>query len=312
MSGAEELLNSGSSTYLARPESEPHIVVGENRFITVPAELKRIAVQFDHDVETVTFDCPRYWDGLDMSKMGIYINYMRADKAYGCFRAENVAIDEADENIMHFTWTISKNVTLVKGNLQFLVCVRKADDEDNEINHWNSELCTDMYVSEGMECAEVILPEYPDILSQWYSEVKAIMEILLNARDAGEFNGATFVPYVDEEGNISWTNDLDFPNPETQNIRGARYIPHISEDGTLTWTNDKGLPNPEGTYVRGATYIPHISSDGIISWTNDRGLPNPDPVFIRGAAGVNAIVVSELEPATGPVLWFDTSTKSVE
>lgn len=277
MSGAEELLNSGASTYLARPETEPHIVIGEDRFITVPAELKRIAVQFDHDVETVTFDCPRYWDGLDMSAMGIYINYMRSDKAYGCFRAENVSVDEADENIMHFTWTISKNVTLVKGNIQFLVCVRKSDDENNEINHWNSELCKDMYVSEGMECAEVILPEYPDIISQWDSEVRVVMDILLNARDAGEFNGATFVPTVDEDGNISWTNNLGLENPETVNIHGA-------------------------------TFTPSIDAEGNISWTNDKGLPNPPTVNIRGAAGVNAVVVSDTEPATGPVLWFDTST----
>lgn len=245
MAGAEELLNSGASTYLARPETEPHIVVGEDRFITVPAELKRIGVQFDHDIETVTFDCPRYWDNHDMSKMGIYINYMRSDKAYGCFRAENVSVDESDDHIMHFTWTISKNVTLVKGNLAFLICVRNPDDSDNEINHWNSELCTDMYVSEGMECAEVILPEYPDIISQWNSEVQAVMDILLNARDAGEFNGATFVP--------------------------------------------------------------SITPDGILSWTNNGGFKNPPVVNIRGAAGINAVVVSELEPATGPVLWFDTS-----
>ena len=60
MSGAEELLNREATTYLARLEAEPHIVIGEDRFITVPSELKRIAVQYDHNIETVTFDCPRY------------------------------------------------------------------------------------------------------------------------------------------------------------------------------------------------------------------------------------------------------------
>ena len=276
MSGAEELLNSGASTYLARPETEPHIVVGEDRFITVPPELKRIAVQFDHDVETVTFDCPRYWDGLDMSKMSIYINYIRSDRAYGCYRAENVTIDEADENIMHFTWTISMNVTQVKGEIKFLICIRKADEEGNELNHWNSELCKDMYVSEGMECGEVILPQYPDIVEQWANDVQAIKDILLNARDAGEFNGATFIPSVTEDGDLSWTNNLNFENPKPVNIHGA-------------------------------TFTPSIDAEGNISWTNDKGLPNPPTVNIRGAAGINAVVVSDTEPATGPVLWFDTS-----
>ena len=57
------------------PNLEEHIKIGLDRHITVPESLKRIAVQYDHNVETVTFDCPRYWDGHDMSKMTVYINY---------------------------------------------------------------------------------------------------------------------------------------------------------------------------------------------------------------------------------------------
>ena len=38
--------------------------------------------------------------------------------------------------------------------------------------------------------------------------------------DAGA-PGATFTPYVDGNGNLSWTNDGGLDNPATQNIRGA-------------------------------------------------------------------------------------------
>ena len=38
---------------------------------------------------------------------------------------------------------------------------------------------------------------------------------------AGE-NGATFTPQVDAEGNLSWTNDKNLPNPQTVNIKGER------------------------------------------------------------------------------------------
>lgn len=37
--------------------------------------------------------------------------------------------------------------------------------------------------------------------------------------------GATFVPSVDENGNISWTNDKGYTNPQTQNITGPQGIP---------------------------------------------------------------------------------------
>lgn len=229
MSKADELLNSLSeddiSLQLVNPDTEPHIVIDEDRFITVPIELQRIAVQYDHDVETVTFDCPRYWDGLDMSELRIYINYMRKDRYVACYKATDVTVDAVDSNIMHFNWTISRNVTEVKGELKFLVCIKKGDEDGNEVNHWNSELNTEMYISEGLEVEPSIFDPYPDIIGQWEDEVQRVKDILLAARDSGEFDGATFTPSVDADGNLSWTNDKGRDNPTTVNIKG--YSPAI-------------------------------------------------------------------------------------
>ena len=230
MSKADELLNSLSeddiSLQLANPETEPHIIIGEDRVISVPKELQRIAVQYDHDVETVTFDCPRYWDDLDMSKLNIYINYMRKDRYVGCYKATDITVDDADSNIMHFNWKISRNVSEVVGEFKFLVCIKKSDAEGYEVNHWNSELNTEMYISQGLEAEESIFDAYPDIISQWEDEVNAVKQILLDARDSGELDGATFTPSVDEAGNLSWTNDKGRENPATVNIKG--YSPSVS------------------------------------------------------------------------------------
>lgn len=175
MSQAYELLNSLAdatpSLQLANPETEPHILISNDRVVTVPKELQRIAVQYDHDVETVTFDCPRYWDGLDMSELRIYVNYMRRDRVVGCYLAQNVTVDTTDSAIMHFDWTISRNVSQVAGEIKFLVCIKKGDSEGNEVNHWNSELNNQMYVSEGLEVGGEIFDDYPDIILQWKDEL---------------------------------------------------------------------------------------------------------------------------------------------
>lgn len=229
MSKAEKLLNglseSDISLQSANPETEPHIVIGDDRFISVPVELRRIAVQYDHDVETVTFDCPRYWDDLDMSKLSIYINYMRKDREVGLYKATDISIDAANDKIMHFNWTISHNVTEAVGSLKFLICIKKSDADGNEVNHWNSELNTEMYISEGLEVESGIFDPYPDIIAQWEDEVQRVKDILLAARDAGEFDGTTFTPFVDDDGNLSWTNDKGKDNPATKNIKG--YSPKI-------------------------------------------------------------------------------------
>lgn len=229
MSKADELLNSLSdsdiSLQLAAPETEPHIVIGDDRFISVPKELQRIAVQHDHNVETVTFDCPRYWDDLDMSELSIYVNYMRKDRVVGCYKATNISVDADNDKIMHFNWTISHNVSEAVGPLKFLICIKKGDADGYEVNHWNSELNTEMYISEGLETGEAVIDPYPDVISQWEDEVQAVKDILLKARDNGELDGTTFTPYVDTDCNLSWTNDKGKDNPATVNIKG--YSPTI-------------------------------------------------------------------------------------
>lgn len=184
----EEMLNGLTDdeiqAYIATPETEPHIVVDENRIVTVPDCLKRIAVQYDHNIETVTFDCIRYWDDHDMSTMHVYINYMLSNMIIGSCPADDVKVDENDENIMHFTWTISRNVTQAVGPVTFLVCVKKSDENGNEVNHWNSELNKEMYVNQGLECSEAIVEDYPDVIEYVLTKLTDFSDIAQEVIDA--------------------------------------------------------------------------------------------------------------------------------
>lgn len=170
-------------------EVEGHIIIDRNRFITVPEALKRIAVEDDHRIETVTFDCPRYWDEHDLSEMKIYINYIRYDKYIGSYPIDNaVTIDEDDDSIIHFDWVITREVTDVAGGLVFLVCAKKVDEYGNEENHWNSELNKDLYVSEGLEVQDIIMNEYPDLVTHLLTrmdvcEHKTTLEAMLGYLD---------------------------------------------------------------------------------------------------------------------------------
>ena len=168
MSQAENLLDSLSAAeiaaYSAGATEEPHVVIGSDRYITVPDSLKRIAVERDKDVETVTFACPRYWDKHDLSEMIIYINCRLPDKTEGGYIATNLVVED---DMIYFDWTIGIEITQSKGNLAFIVCATKTDADGNVDVRWHSELNTDMYVSEGMECISgFVESEYPDIVTQ--------------------------------------------------------------------------------------------------------------------------------------------------
>lgn len=207
MSQAEALLNTLSSdettVYTRNSETEGHIVIGNDRFITVPDSLKRIAVQYDHNIETVTFDCPRYWDNHDMSQMKVYINYILPNDKIGSYLAQNVT---PLGNTMTFTWTISGNVTQAKGDISFLVCAKRTDDEGNETLHWNSELNSDCYISEGLAVNNSIVSKYPDIITQLLTrmdEVEAIatIEAMQSYTDAWlEANHARILAEIEAKG----------------------------------------------------------------------------------------------------------------
>lgn len=222
MSQAEELLDSLDEemtvAYTAAAESEPHIVINSDRTITVPPELKHIAVQFDHNIETVTFDCPRYWDAHDFSTMKVYIVYRRKDGYKDRYPADNITVDKTDESIIHFEWTISKNVTLVKGNISFIICINSTDDTGVETNHWNSRLNQDLVVDEGLECsADEIVEQNPD----------AIESVLIRL-DAVERNSVN-------------------PDYEQNDVTAPDYIknrPFYTEtDGTVHTLDDKYIPD---------------------------------------------------------------------
>lgn len=169
MSEAEKLLEELTEGQVApmtmNPDTEPHIVIDSNRIISVPEELRKIAVQYDHKVETVTFDCPRYWDGLDMFGMRVYINYKRSDGAVGMSLPKDLTIDEADDNIMHFKWTLTRGATLSAGTLSFSVCIKKPTADGGEVNHWNSEVNTQMRVAPGLEYEEQKNPQHTELIS---------------------------------------------------------------------------------------------------------------------------------------------------
>lgn len=172
MSQVNELLNTMAEedivTYTADPENEPHIVIDKDRFAKVPEELRRIAVEDDHNVETVTFDCPRYWDEHDLTKMVLYIRYACPDGKSGGYRAQNVRVDGAATDMIHFDWTISENVTGKAGTLAFMVVAKKSNEESGEsLNRWHSEPNTEMYISKGIPGEDVdYTTGNPDLLTQ--------------------------------------------------------------------------------------------------------------------------------------------------
>jgi hypothetical protein len=159
---------------MADSQAEPHIVINTDRSIIVPSELRVIAVQHDHNIKTVTFDCPRYWYGHDISALQIYVNFFRPDGKTGRYPVDNVRVDDTNTDLIHFDWTITKYFSLVKGSPKFLVCACSTDDQGNEELHWNSFLNSELSIAEGLECTNDISEMYPDEITAILTRIEAL------------------------------------------------------------------------------------------------------------------------------------------
>lgn len=251
--------------------NEEHIIIGKDRFITVPDSLKRIAVQYDHNIETVTFDCPRYWDEHDLSKMDIYVNYCRDDGVSNRTKCTTVRTSETKteiaEDIMEFDWTVPREATAVDGNLAILICIKQTEAVDGAegdplkdavlVRDWNSEMCTDLYISRGLEVISTGNPEqYRDTFEGWYhSLLDASLTDVKQTTTSTENFGVNVITATFGDGR---TKSFEIRNggvtPNTQ--IGYNYIINIT---SVDWMYNAGT----GLYEV-KKHIDELSSDHVV------------------------------------------------
>ena len=208
-----------------------HIIINKDRTVVVPDSVRKIGIQYDHKVNILTFDCPRYADdnqSIDLSRMAIYINFSRNDKTKGSVAATNVFVDPDDPEIMHFDFVITRSVTLVNGPIICLICAKSTDAEGAEVNHWNSDLFNKLSVGEGMEAEEELTEEEIDYITGLLQEINT-----------------THAEVADIDTRVE---DLEF-NQEKQGV-----VREVDLEA-MTWT--------EGSYITGSGTVGSSSGYGI-------------------------------------------------
>lgn len=185
--------------------SEPYIVIDENRDINVPEELRGRIVQFDHNVETFTFQCPRYWDGRDLSTMEIFVNYVIDPKKGTCsaYLVKELNVNEADDN-MTFDWVVTQDATTKDGELIIFVCAQLTDELGNLQHHWSSNFNKDFKLAKSYKCLQGIVDNYPNIIGQMLADIDKLKEN----------GGSVTFTYNEATGDVTFGNETVLAAPE--------------------------------------------------------------------------------------------------
>ena len=228
-------------------EISQHIVISRDKSVYVPEIIRKSIVYRDHNVECLTFDCPRYWSGIDISELNIYVNYIaegqkKKKEDPGSFLCENVVVDEDNTEIFHFDWRITSNASEFPDKLIFLVCAKSVDAEGNEDVHWNSHLCKDLEVQEGLEASDSIVNKYPDVIESILSKLGKQIEFrnsgtAIQYRNAGENIWTDLVQLEDIKGDAAVIIESNFKGSDTT----ANIIAKAGETGDKWYSTDEGV-----------------------------------------------------------------------
>ena len=141
------------------------IIDKDLRIITIPSSVKNLGVESDDDVLRLKFSMPRMYGDVDLSDFSIYINYMNAKNTGDVYIVDDKTI--ADDTIT-FSWLVGRVALAYKGNVRFIVCMKKHDDDSNVIQEYNTTIAS-LPVLEGLETGETIVQQYPDIIEMLLS-----------------------------------------------------------------------------------------------------------------------------------------------
>lgn len=125
------LSNSSDESLEENPMIRPIIDIDlDSRAISLPLEFQDfLSVENEHYAETVFFRVDRYFDGVDLSKMMVIVEYINAEQEGRIFPVILKDI-MSEEDKMIFAWTIGAEATKKAGQLSFAIRFYAVDESE--------------------------------------------------------------------------------------------------------------------------------------------------------------------------------------
>lgn len=160
---------------MASHNDKTSVVDADSHFIinpvtrTIQNDGEKNLVQFDHNSERKTFECPRFVEGHDMLNCNrVIVNYLDNDLP-GVYEVDDLTMK--DTNTVMFSWLISSNATQKTGNIFFAITFMCVQTNGDVTYRWNTAINQGLKVIEGMNQNSTIVYDNVDILEQWKQQL---------------------------------------------------------------------------------------------------------------------------------------------
>lgn len=187
-----------------------YIIIDDNlRTMTIPTDIVLLGVESDDDVNKIAFQMPKEYCGYDLSQFQARINYLNAAGKGDVYVVQDLAVDGDDPSLMTFTWLVGRTACAVKGDVRFIVCLKKFDTNSNVIQEFNTTVYK-LPVLVGLETTEAVVQQNPDI-------IEYILKRIEQSGSGMDPNQYYTKSQVDER------IPTELPNPEPLTINGEAY-----------------------------------------------------------------------------------------
>lgn len=153
-------------------ETEVCTIDNDLRTITIPSGLQTVGVESDEDVRRLNFQMPKQYGEVDLSEFDIRVNFVNANNSGDVYAVTDKAV--SGDNIT-FSWLVGRNALAYRGNIRFIVCLKKTDAEGVVQQEFNTTVAT-LSVLEGLETTEAVVTENPDIIEQILARLDELEE----------------------------------------------------------------------------------------------------------------------------------------
>ena len=172
LAGAVEVASEGAT------QDKVLRIDNELRTISIPSAVKLLGVESDDDVNRVEFEMPRHYGEFDLSTFSVIVNYMNANGDGDIYKVVDLV---ANKEKMNFSWLVGRTAFMYKGDVQFVVCLKKIAEDFVVEQEFNTTVAS-LPVLQGLEPDEQLMQKYPDIIEQ----ILKYMETPVSSEEIGK------------------------------------------------------------------------------------------------------------------------------
>ena len=159
-------------------DSDPHFSINPSTRAIENESGKINITQYDHNSERFTFEIPRLVDGHDMSKCDLVeIHYDNTDGknvSSDVYEAPDVQLSPNNPDVVIFSWLISGNATLYKGQLNFSISFQCTAADGTVEYEWGTAPYEGIKVGPRIRNTEAAMQGTTDILAKWKTDLFGI------------------------------------------------------------------------------------------------------------------------------------------